>query len=189
MTLPSIRAVCLALSTLAFASVAQAETVTYDSPAVGSQPLDLCLSWGEGCGKPAADAWCVNNGFVESVAHVVVENIGLSTPTRLISTGAVCDQEMCDAIAQVTCARPDPQEQVYETPKFMGNRLDFCAEWGNACGEPAATLFCQSEGWGFAKEFTPAEDVGASSPTRVITTAAVCDQGNCDSFESITCAN
>jgi len=189
MTHLSTRTACLALSTLVFASVAQAETVTFDNPKVGSQPLDLCLDWGEGCGKPAADAWCVSSGFDESVAHVVAENIGLSTPTRLISTGAVCDQEFCDGIAQVTCARPDPQEQVYNKPKFMGKRLDYCAEWGAGCGEQAATLFCQAEGWAMAKAFEPAEDIGASSPTRVITTMAICDQAFCDGFASITCGN
>ena len=189
MKLLRIRAALLALATLAFGSVAQAETVTYDNPKVGSNPLDLCLSWGEGCGKPAADAWCVNNGFTESVGHAVAENIGLSTPTRLISNGAVCDQEMCDGISQVSCSRPDPEEQTYNKPKFMGNRLDYCAVWGGGCGAEAATLFCQAEGWATAKDFVIAEDIGASSPTRVISTGAVCDQGFCDGFKEITCGN
>lgn len=185
----NIRAALLALATLAFASVAQAETVTYDNPNVGSNPLDLCFSWGEGCGKPAADAWCVNNGFTESVGHAVAEDIGLSTPTRLISNGAVCDQEMCDGISQVTCTRPDPEEQTYNEPKFMGDRLDYCAEWAAGCGAEAATLYCQAEGWAMAKSFVPAENIGASSRTRVITTMAVCDQGFCDGFAAITCGN
>lgn len=189
MKLPVLRAALVSLAAFLFTPAAQAETVTYDNPSVGSQPLDLCFSWGEGCGKPAADAWCVNNGFDESVNHIVAEDIGLSTPTRLISTGAVCDQAFCDGIAQVTCSRPDPQEQTYDKPKFMGNRLDYCAEWGAGCGEQAATLFCQAEGWAYSKSHVPAEDIGASSPTRVISTMAVCDQGFCDGFASITCAN
>ena len=183
------RAALVALAALIFAPAAQAETVTFDAPAVGSQPLDLCLAWGANCGKPAADAWCVNNGFTESVSHVVMEDVGLITPTRLISTGAVCDQEFCDAIAFVTCTRPDPQEQTYSKPKYMGSRLDYCAVWGGGCGAEAATLFCQAEGWATAKDFVIAEDIGASTPTRVISTGAVCDQGFCDGFKEITCGN
>lgn len=189
MKLTLLRAAVVSLAAVFSAPAAQAETVTYDNPAVGSNPLDLCFSWGDGCGKPAADAWCANNGFDESVNHVVANDIGLSTPTRLISNGAVCDQEFCDGISQVTCARPDPEEQVFNKPKFMGNRLDYCAAWGSGCGEEAATLFCQANGWNHASAFVPAEDIGGSSPTRVITTMAVCDQGFCDGFKEITCAN
>ena len=144
MNFPSIRTALLALAALAFAATAQAEEQTFNNPKVGTQPLDLCLNWGSDCGKPAADAWCVAQGFEKSTDHVVAPDIGASTPTRLISTGAVCDQEFCDGIAKVTCSRPDPQEQVFEKPKFMGNLLDYCAEWGAGCGEPAATLFCQA---------------------------------------------
>lgn len=188
MKFPLIRAALVSLAGLIFTPAAQAETVTFDNPSVGSQPLDLCLSWGEGCGKPSADAWCVNNGFDESVNHVVAEDIGLATPTRLISTGAVCDQAFCDGIAQVTCARPD-QEEVFMKPKYNGKRLDICVNWGVDCGQPAADAFCQMEGWAGAKSFAISEDIGASNPTRLIGTGAICDQDFCDGFTSITCAN
>lgn len=179
----------LTLATIAFAGAASAESVDYSDPKVGAQPLDLCLDWGAGCGKPAADAWCVSVGFTEATSHVVASDVGASTPTRLISTGAVCDQAFCDAISKVTCYRPDPVEQVYTKPKVNGDRLDWCAQWGQGCGEPAATLFCQANGWSYAYDFAIASDIGATHRTRLITTGAVCDQGYCDGFQTITCRN
>ena len=188
----SLRKSCLAailFGALAMATSASAEEATYNSPKVGSQPLDLCLSWGADCGKPAADAWCETKGFTESTAHVVAPDIGGATPTRLLSTGAVCDQAFCDGFASVTCFKPDPVEQTYLQPKINGNRLDLCVDWGTGCGAPAAKKFCQAEGWATASDFTVANDIGASTPTRLIGTGAVCDQGFCDGFEAITCKN
>lgn len=189
MKLTLLRAALLSLAAMAFSPAAQAETVSYDNPKVGSNPLDLCLTWGSGCGKPAADAWCVNNGFTESTSHVVANDIGLSTPTRLISNGAVCDQSFCDGISQVTCSRPDPVTKVYEKPKLNGNRLDLCVDWGVDCGQPAANAFCVSKGYSVASDYVVAENIGGSSPTRLIGTGAVCDQGYCDGFKEITCSN
>ena len=59
----------------------------------------------------------------------------------------MCDQAFCYAIANVTCFRPEPAEQVYNEPIFNGCRLDYCAVWGADCAEPAATAFCQMNGW------------------------------------------
>jgi hypothetical protein len=171
------------------ATSAVAEERTFATPKVGSQALDLCLSWGADCGKPAADAWCATKGYTQSSDHVVAHNIGGSTPTRLLSTGAVCDQPFCDGFAEVTCFRPDPVEHVYMQPMYNGSRLDLCVNWGEGCGAAAAKKFCQAEGWATASEYTVAHNIGASTPTRLIGTGAVCDQGFCDGFEAITCKN
>ena len=184
-----IAALLLSLATLSFGSMAQAEEDTFNTPKVGSQPLDLCLNWGADCGKPAADAWCVSQGYEESSNHVVAPDIGASTPTRLISTGAVCDQAYCDGFASVTCFKADPVEQTFNKPKVNGKRLDLCVNWGVDCGAPAATAFCQAQGWNTATAYVVAEDIGASTPTRLIGTGAVCDQAYCDGFKSITCGN
>jgi hypothetical protein len=107
---------------ISFASAAQAETQAFANPKVSGQRLDLCLEWGTGCGKPSADAWCVSKGFTTSSSHVVAHDIGAVTPTRLMSTGAVCDQPFCDGFSQVTCfkpgAPPAPDMQGYNKPKF-----------------------------------------------------------------------
>ncbi len=184
-----ILALVASLAALSFGSAAQAEEDTFNNPKVGSQPLDLCLNWGADCGKPAADAWCVSQGYDESTNHVVAPDIGASTPTRLVSTGAVCDQAYCDGISQVTCAKADPAEEVFVKPKVNGKRLDLCVNWGVDCGQPAANAFCQSKGWTSASDYVVAEDIGANSPTRLIGTGALCDQAYCDGFREITCSN
>ena len=70
-----ILAFVASLAALSFGSAAQAEEDTFNNPKVGSQPLDLCLNWGADCGKPAADAWCVSQGYDESTNHVVAPDI------------------------------------------------------------------------------------------------------------------
>lgn len=180
------------ISVITLAGTAHAENQSFANPKVGSQRLDLCLNWGTGCGKPAADAWCVSKGFSNSAGHVVANNIGASTPTRLITTGAVCDQAYCDGFAQITCSKPDaapPAQQVYRQPKFNGMRLDLCVDWGVGCGEPAAKKYCQSKGFSKVRRFVVANNIGAATPTRLIGTGAVCDQNFCDGFELIRCSN
>jgi len=180
------------VSAVSFASAASADNQTFSNPKVGAQRLDLCLNWGTGCGKPAADAWCVNKGFTNSAGHVVAHDIGASTPTRLITTGAVCDQDYCDGFSQVTCFKPGyvkPKSQVYFKPKFNGMRLDLCVDWGVGCGQPAAKKFCQSKGWNKVSNYAVANNIGQNSPTRLIGTGAVCDQNFCDGFSQIICTN
>ena len=91
------------IGAMTLAGAAHAENQTFGNPKVGAQRLDLCLNWGTGCGKPAADAWCVSKGFTTSSSHVVANNIGASTPTRLMGTGAVCDQDFCDGFKVIVC--------------------------------------------------------------------------------------
>ena len=178
------------ISVTTLASAGHAETQSFANPKVGAQRLDLCLNWGTGCGKPAADAWCVSKGFTNSAGHAVANNIGASTPTRLITTGAVCDQAYCDGFAQITCSKPDaapPAQQVYRQPKFNGMRLDLCLDWGVGCGEPAAKKYCQSKGFDKVRRYVVANNIGAATPTRLIGTGAVCDQNFCDGFQKIVC--
>jgi hypothetical protein len=178
---------------MSFASAAQAETQAFANPKVSGQRLDLCLEWGTGCGKPSADAWCVSKGFTASSSHVVAHDIGAVTPTRLMSTGAVCDQPFCDGFSQVTCfkpgAPPAPDMQGYNKPKFNGMRLDLCVDWGVGCGMPAAKKYCQNKGWATAHSYVVANNIGAYAPTRLIGTSAVCDQPFCDGFKKIVCKN
>jgi hypothetical protein len=178
---------------ISFASAAHAETQAFANPKVSGQRLDLCLEWGTGCGKPSADAWCVGKGFTTSSSHVVAHNIGAVTPTRLMSTGAVCDQPFCDGFSQVTCfkpgAPPAPNLQGYNKPKFNGMRLDLCVDWGVGCGLPAAKKYCQNKGWATAHSYVIANNIGSYAPTRLIGTSAVCDQDFCDGFKRIVCKN
>ena len=72
----------------------------FRNPKVGKYALDLCQQWGKGCGKPAADAFCRNKGFRQSVDFAVRPD---RPPTRVISTGQICKSPSCDRIVLVTC--------------------------------------------------------------------------------------
>src|SRR5690606_30726746 len=74
-----------------------------------------------------------------------------------------------------------------EKPMFNGNRLDWCATWGEDCGAPAADAFCKSQGFAGASDFAKEPHIGGATPTRLIATGAVCDAEQCDGFLSITC--
>jgi hypothetical protein len=188
-----LKRLCLAafggmLMALAFAAPASAETTNFGNPMQGSNRLDWCFNWGVGCGQQAATAWCNANGYSGgAIGFNIANDIGASQPTRLIGTGAVCDQGFCDGFANITCTRPD-QTQAFGNPMQGSNRLDYCFNWGVGCGQQAATAWCQQQGFaGGAVNFQIANDIGASQPTRLLGTGAVCDQGFCDGFQSITC--
>jgi hypothetical protein len=72
-------------------------------------------------------------------------------------------------------------------PMFNGKRLDWCANWTDDCGKPAADAFCKTQGYGEATVFKRDPHIGGVSPTRVISTGAVCDLAHCDGFLEITC--
>jgi hypothetical protein len=66
--------------------------------------LDLCVDWGVGCGQPAALKYCQSKGWAKMKNYVVANNIGAVSPTRLIGTGAVCDQNFCDGFVRIRCS-------------------------------------------------------------------------------------
>ena len=170
------------------AGSAQAETKTFNQPMHMGDRLDICLQWGINCGKPAADAFCQTRGYQKSSGHTIAHDVGAVTPTRLLSTGAKCDQGFCDAFQAISCWKPSPT-QVFLKPKHMGDRLDICVDWGQGCGKPAADGFCNAKGFAKAAAFSIDHDIGLTEPTRLLKTGAVCDQGYCDAFKAITCSN
>ena len=64
--------------------------------------LDACLSWGNECGKPAADAFCRENGFSESFYFVLDPERGYAH-TRLIGTDQICDKDFCVGFQMIVC--------------------------------------------------------------------------------------
>jgi hypothetical protein len=176
------------LALAALVSQASAASQTFNNPMQGPNRLDWCYNWGVGCGQQAANAWCVASGFQSATNFGIANDIGASAPTRLIGTGAVCDQGFCDGFAYITCYRPDPTV-TYNSPVYNGNPPDWCVNWGVECGKGAADRYCQWRGHTVATGFAIANDIGGATPTRLIGTGAVCDQGFCDGFAYITCQN
>jgi len=82
---------------------AQAQSQTFNRPTIAGYRLDLCRRWAAECGRPAADAFCVANGFTRAVRFAPENDIGSRSPTRVISTGQICSQSTCDGFKFITC--------------------------------------------------------------------------------------
>jgi hypothetical protein len=173
----------------AMGGTALAVEKTFPKPKQGGDRLDWCLNWGTDCGKPAADAFCKAKGYDKSNDFAEAPDIGGSTPTRLISTNALCDQPYCDGFGYITCEKAGGGSASFSKPKYKGKRLDWCVNWSVGCGKDAATAWCKTQGYANAIAFKMAPDIGTVTPTRLIGTGAVCDQDFCDGFKFITCGN
>ena len=71
-------------------------------------------------------------------------------------------------------------------PTVRGYSLDYCREWSQNCGWPAAHAYCQSRGYSRATDYRWIED---NQRTRVINGGQVCDAGFCDRISRVTCHN
>lgn len=174
-------------------SVAQAGIAAQDfaNPTYKGHLLDWCKTWATDCGKPVADAYCVNKGFDKSGSFTKLNNPGQST--RLIGSNQVCDEEECDSFTTIQCHKvsdaPEPNDEeddeiTYHKPKAGGRRLDWCLTWATDCGQKAANYFCKSKGQNTAIDFKIAEDIGK---TRILKTGQKCTEPACDGFKYITC--
>ena len=164
---------------------APAEAAEFRNPMISGHRLDWCRNWATDCGQPAADAFCRARGYPGATSFAPAHNIGASSPTKVISTGQICDQAFCDGFSRITCRETASRE--FTNPSLGGYRLDWCRSWAAECGQPAADAFCRAKGYSRAIGYAPAHDIGASTPTRVFSTGQICDQAFCDGFSSITC--
>jgi len=85
----------------------QAEDYTFNVPQHEGFRIDVCYTWGQGCGQDAANAFCTLQGYSAAIAFEVDEDIGASSPTRTLGDLKVCDQPFCDGFRSITCTRPD----------------------------------------------------------------------------------
>jgi len=90
-------------------------------------------------------------------------------------------------VSGVKAAPSPPAGHVYKRPMVNRYRLDWCHKWATDCGQSAADAFCRSKGLRRAKAFEQDPDIGHRSPTYVLGTGQVCDQGFCDGFKFIEC--
>lgn len=91
------------------------------------------------------------------------------------------------ASARVSTPNEPAASREYDAPTWKGKRVDWCLIWGGQCGEPAATEFCKRSGYAKASGWKPADDIGAQTPTVVLSSGQVCSDASCDGFASITC--
>ncbi len=98
---PLVVGVVLSLS---LATIA-AEDLFFPTPSHNGYRLDVCRTWGQGCGQDAADAFCRTQGFDRAQSFVVDPKIGAKTPTMTLDDRKVCDQPACDGFKSITCTR------------------------------------------------------------------------------------
>jgi hypothetical protein len=166
---------------------AQAEQKIFENPRYKNLALDWCKSWANECGKPAADAWCVKQGYDSSAKFSKYEDIG--EPTRVISSNQICDEAGCDGFTKVTCQKADAyddedQPVKYDNPMVGKRRLDWCLDWATNCGKPAADYYCKKQGHSTAIGFKIDENI---FKTRLLKTGQKCTQPDCDGFKYIEC--
>jgi hypothetical protein len=184
-----LRLTTLAVLALAGSSFpAFAGDKSFEQPHYKSLALDWCLDYATGCGKPAADAWCVTQGYESSSHFSKWENTG--EPTRIISTGKICDEEGCDGFTEISCHKGDgysdeDKEPVhYVNPMAGKRRLDWCFSWAAECGKPAADFYCQSQGHNHSVDFKKDDNI---YKTRILHTGQKCTDPECDGFKYIDC--
>ena len=79
--------------------------------------------------------------------------------------------------------------QSFVAPVIKDFRLDWCRNWGAACGGPAADLFCKEKGFEKATRWSIEPNVGARGiPTLVFGDGRLCKAPNCSGFRVIVCA-
>ncbi len=203
------------ISTAAFfalavsSNFALAEFKQFDAPQYKHVALDWCKSWQKDCGQPAADAYCVSQGWESASKYAKAEDV--EYPTRVIGDSKICDAAGCDSFSSIICQKADHVEEPkagegeygdnaeggdgdysdggyeavrYDYPRSGKWHLDWCLSYQADCGKPAAEYYCQSKGHAHAKDFAKDEDYGK---TRNLKTGEKCTDQGCDGFKYISC--
>jgi hypothetical protein len=158
----------------------------FAAPRFFDERLDWCMTWGKDCGQPVADSFCRRKRLTGARAFQAEPNIGRSSPTRLMGSNQVCNQDFCTGFQYIACYGPIPSERVFANPVWNGHRLDVCLNWAKDCGKPPADKFCQSKGYSSAFHFVTDPEPGYAS-TRLIGTNQICSEKFCTGFQMIVC--
>ncbi len=80
---------------------------------------------------------------------------------------------------------------IYPDPEIAADngdmvKLDYCREWGSACGKPAADAYCRMLGHAASGRSEIDNDIGH---TAIISNKAICDSPTCDGFKLIECVD
>ncbi len=84
---------------IASGSFANATVRNYFAPEQQGLPLDSCLTGDHDCGKPAADAFCKQQGFETAL---IFQRKAADQTIRL-GTGAFCTGSACTSFKQIKC--------------------------------------------------------------------------------------
>lgn len=71
-------------------------------------------------------------------------------------------------------------------PDYLGQPVAFCFEGERGCGKPAATVWCQRNGYKKALSYAR-RSLSAGTELRFVDTGNICKSGNCITFSQIQC--
>ncbi len=80
----------------------EASVRNFFSPVVDGSRIDSCLNGQKDCGKPAADAFCVKEGFTESILF----QREAASSTRQLGSDTMCEGETCISFKRIKCIGP-----------------------------------------------------------------------------------
>ena len=83
-------------------SAGEASVRNFFAPAVDGSRIDNCLSGKAECGKPAADAFCVQEGFSDSLLF----QREAASATRQLGSDTMCEGENCVSFRRIKCIGP-----------------------------------------------------------------------------------
>jgi predicted SPOUT superfamily RNA methylase MTH1 len=159
---------------------------TYNNPKYLGYSLDWCKTFARDCGKPAADMFCQKEGHLNALDFAKKKS---TVETITVQNHAICNPQHhgCDSFSHIKCKQKIIKPTLFPKPTYRGYRLDWCYEFGNKCGKPAADAFCQSKGFSMAHSFEI--DAAVKSQTMIPSNNAICnpDIRHCDSFKIIQC--
>ena len=178
---------------------AMAEEQTFKKPKVGGYRLDWCYKWATECGQKAADKYCQLKEFEGASDFKKASDIGDATPTKVLKTGQICDDESCDGFKYITCESEDNDDdddsdsepvfikKIFDKPSLSGQRIHFCFKPGNGCGNKAADAFCDINGFDKAISFQQSTVLLGAKAPRFIGNGQICVGLECSGFKNITC--
>ena len=171
-------------SLVGFAFVSNASAAHFANPKWYGYDLDWCRNFESACGQPAADLYCQKRGYPQSTAFQILPTV--SVPTMTIGQNAICNPSVhrCDSFAYIDCQET---VKVFNYPVYNGYRLDWCRQFEQECGQPAAQQFCQKAGYTQVVAFGIQNQL--TVPTMTVGSNAICNPAyhRCDSFSYVEC--
>ncbi len=74
----------------------------------------------------------------------------------------------------------------FYSPNYLGQPVAFCLEGERGCGKPAATVWCQRNGYETALSYAR-RSPAAGTELRFVDTGNICTAGKCITFSQIRC--
>lgn len=102
------------------------------------------------------------------------------TAFALVITSSTLATAVFSPVNAATSARK------FFAPDYLGQPVAFCLEGAKGCGKPAATIWCQRNGYDMALSYSRRKPA-AGDEQRFIDTGNICSAGNCISFRQIRC--